>query len=846
MLKRIVFEEKKMFFKNFLLLIKIVFIYLCLLTQSEMTYIQINLTGQSETCISWIEKHVYNDTQLHMKSEKDNSVYIKLNTFKQLNEITCDQELNIATYDLLVYLEQKTLIESNINFTGIFNLFDFLPQTQYHNILITNINGLNQFENESKNYYSPIDLAHFEFYFQFVNFEFYLNKTKITKEMCKHENFYGKQIDYFWPMKKVFFNHEVSYTQKVCPYVFLNSRIEQLGFYQITNSLIYRNCLEFVNIDGEDMLHLKGILYLEIHLVYEEVSIRLLNPYIFKDLKTLNILGSPTQIQKNLFENFTKLTSILFYIDNLKQVFHNGIEWTLYLNRNLSVDITDLNQLRKNLDRIIILEFLNFNIENFLTNYEYPDEDLCLFEKFPHEKLILFMIPLFERDECSCSIIWLLQMQNTLREKLLADIKFRKKFKINFDIFSLNKCWKNFTPRFDSCQFDLKFKKCKNSIRSDTLEIINVSNLFFLFEWLKFLIEVYLRTILSCLGLITNFLTMLVVKNRKCKKKLDNFMYKHIFFNALFNFVYCFISCLSLVNVCIFPKSSFCSRLYKLWFVQNFKIYFGLFLSNGVRLCSNISFILFSLSRFYISASSNKNRFFCLIEKLNLKKFYSILFVSCLFWSIFKLFEYRINEVYSSFDKNFPYNRYDLKYCKFSENIYMDLEFGCKLLPILNLINNILNNILFLFTSLFIDICMIRFSNENYQRKKKLFHDKKHLNEALEFKRKIRKLIFTNGMLFLMSHTPEFISTVLLIGFEKKMKYFFFYYLSGTEINEIFETFSLISISLYFFVFKHFDHNFIFSYLEKRNGFFNLICFWKKNKIKGSSIDLNPLKNIRS
>ena len=41
-----------------------------------------------------------------------------------------------------------------------------------------------------------------------------------------------------------------------------------------------------------------------------------------------------------------------------------------------------------------------------------------------------------------------------IKEKLL-------KFKINFDIFTLNKCWKNFTPRFDSCQFDLKFKKIK-------------------------------------------------------------------------------------------------------------------------------------------------------------------------------------------------------------------------------------------------------------------------------------------------------------------------------------------------------------------------------------------------
>jgi len=325
-----------------------------------------------------------------------------------------------------------------------------------------------------------------------------------------------------------------------------------------------------------------------------------------------------------------------------------------------------------------------------------------------------------------------------------------------------------------------------------------VLEIFFLFEWLKLVIEVYGATFFSLLGLLTNLLIMLILKanvteknNLGFKKSFDNIMYKHIFFNPMFNFTLCLIKSFSIVNLCVFTKSSFCSSVYKEPTVQYFKIIFTLFVGNSIQLCSNFSFVLFSLSRFYISTSS-RTKFYMLFEKLNLRLFYAIMFALCSLWSIFKLFEYKPNEVYSSFDKNFPYNRFDQRYCQFANNEYKSMRPGCRLFSILNLINNLLNNILFLIVSVVIDVCMVRFANRNYEHKKELIHDRKHLAH----KRKVKKLIFTNGLLYFFSHVPEFLSTLLLIVFKERLNFFCFTYFSCTEINEIFESFSLVGISV--------------------------------------------------
>ena len=299
----------------------------------HISMIEFNFTNQTDQCRTWIVEHVFENTELHMQSEMYSFIYVQLKSFTQLTNINCTN-LKLPTEFLLVNAEQDTLVEENINFNEILNMIafpanDFKPKIQINSIL-----GFNQYENRVKENFDHH--KKYEFNLDKVKFDFYLNKTLITRETCRHENFYGKQIEYFWPMRSVFFNNEVSYSRPVCPYAFLNSRLLQLGLHQITNSFIYKNRLEFLNIDHEIPSHIGlNILYLwylEITIRLEELSSKILYPLIFKHITHLSITGSPTLIQANLFENFTDINFVAIHFDNLVSIFHAGLDWLSYLN----------------------------------------------------------------------------------------------------------------------------------------------------------------------------------------------------------------------------------------------------------------------------------------------------------------------------------------------------------------------------------------------------------------------------------------------------------------------------------------------------------------------------------
>ena len=99
--------------------------------------------------------------------------------------------------------------------------------------------------------------------------------------------------------------------------------------------------------------------------------------------------------------------------------------------------------------------------------------------------------------------------------------------------------------------------------------------------------------------------------------------------------------------------------------------------------------------------------------------------------------------------------------------------------------------------SVIIDVLMIRFSNRIIKEKRAL--NCPHLKEAIKFKAKLNKMIITNGMLFFVSHIPEFVVTWLVIIFQKLLAEFSFTGFSVSELIEIAQTFHFISIQFQFF-----------------------------------------------
>ena len=79
-----------------------------------------------------------------------------------------------------------------------------------------------------------------------VIFDFYREGKLITNENCKSENF-DSETNFFGNTKALLLTADVIYNSKICPYVFMNTHLEQLFLGDISNSLIFRNRIEFLN-----------------------------------------------------------------------------------------------------------------------------------------------------------------------------------------------------------------------------------------------------------------------------------------------------------------------------------------------------------------------------------------------------------------------------------------------------------------------------------------------------------------------------------------------------------------------------------------------------------------------
>jgi hypothetical protein len=766
-------------------------------------------------CNEWKSKYLFNSTEYHTKDLFIKIEYIRIDTMTDLNVTFSSCQIDFKYGVVKIYVNNGISLDNDLDLTQLLRVFSALKNIE--TIVIHNIKGFNQKTiQSSKHYYSKFDLI-----YNLINakFDFYQNGTLLTEDKCKKENF-DRNMTSFFGTKKLALVDNVFYDNKICPYVFINTRLNVLSLLQIANSFIFKNRLEFMDIeDDTNLINTKELISCEINIVYEPISLRILNEFIFKNLNFLVITGICQEVQIDLFKYFHQLRVVQISPENFEGFLHSGTKWMNSLNSDLSVNLANDVEFRKYIYRIITLQLVDTK-DKLKIAYTFPDKDFCLFKNFPHSQMITPVIILGKGGlECTCSLIWLHQYWQRYHDQHSHNFEYNNNIYFNNPhleyLRSKEICLKNqnFSLLYQNCNFTQLSSKCFDSKSlSVRISLQGFLNLFFLFKWLQYILEVFLRPILCLIGLIMNILTLKVIKNRKHSKHFKFPMYKHIQFNALFNIFFCFIYSFSLMNICIFPKSSFCSSVLKSKTSQYLKIYLIYFLGNTFRLCCNFSYISFCLSRCISTISTNESKLKKWNEKLNTKRFYSIIFILSLAFSIFKLFENKVNEVYSYFDKNFPFNSYDVRYCGLESNAI------CKLFWALNLVNNFLNNILFLFLSLVIDVLMIRFSSKILKEKRAL--NCPHLEDAIKFKTKLNKMIITNASLFFISHIPEFLVTLLLIIFHDTLFEFCFNGFSCFELIEMAQTFHFISIGFQFFIFLKFDKNFLNSFRDffKNNG----------------------------
>ena len=772
-----------------------------------MICLKLNVNGGNDDCKTWSNKHL-----LTVNSEEyfNQSVYlVQFNDFAELTNISCN-ETEIDVNQIGVWSMTSGLFHTNFDFVQFFKKFKFDLHSEKF-IYFLSFKGLNK---ESPKIHKKF-LDKFSIQFRRSNFRFYSENKLITKETCLKENF---NQSYFGQISKLFFITEVIYEENVCPFIFYLTNVISLGLSSITNSLLFKNRLSFLTINETNSFNMKTdqLNVLTLNIVYENIDRSLLNIHVFKNLRFLYMSGIIYKIEENLFKEFNLLRSLIIKPSDLGRFYQqDNLEWTLSLNSYMKkIDLSDSFQVRSNKENAIFLQI--YETKSYFTRgYAYPNEDFCVFKNFPHEKLIFPSILFADEIQCTCTLFWLIQYSKFYMNEDFTVYKFTYyNYPEQLNTSSARNCLRNndLKSEVKKCDFQERLEKCNLTNTNKELPFRGNINSFFVFEWFQYIIQVYFQTTFCLLGLMTNFITFLVIRQKA--KPLEKPMYRHVYFNCIFNFFICFFTLISLINVCIFPKTSFCSSIMTSQLSQYFKIYMIYFLTNCLRLMSNISFICFSLSRFFISTSPS-NKFAKKFEKLNLRKFYLILLTFCLAFSSFKIFEYDINKGHGLTNAKFPFSSYE--YCVYVNSPFYSQNHlsKCKFFEIMILLNNTLNNVVIFLINICIDFLLLRYIREKIR--KKIENHSAHegdinLNHDKETKKKVIRLLIVNAVLAFLSRVPAFAVTIWLVAYKNQMSEFCYDYFSCTDMIDMAQAFEFVSIGLQFFILKKFDNNFLLEF----------------------------------
>jgi hypothetical protein len=757
-------------------------------------------------CEEWSKNHVFEPEEPHYFN--DTTTFLKFQNLSEL-DIVCPNMTFIVKRRLNIFAQNSFLLDNDFDLRNVLKIFK--TRQKILPVFVFNLKGFNY-----NSQYSKRTLYNYNFYLYSSTFQFYLRNKEITNEMCTRES-YNRSMNFFGMIDFLFVYSEVFYTD-ICPYVFMDTPLKALRLYQISNSLIFQNKLRFLKINATD-LNVRNLYSLDLNVVYFEINSDLLNEYVFRNVQSLHITGIVHGIQSDLFDLFKDIRLVFLRVDNYETFFHSGLKWINSLNKGLNINVKKKLKLETNtIGKIILLQF--FEEETFFgKDYLWPDKDICLFKDFPHNQLIYPSILPAKPFLCSCSIIWLIQYAKLYLKPDYSSYRFELNLIIEylgeFANQTVRNCFRQekLENLIQSCNFELMFNNCKiddtSAPKRENVGFYGNMNMFFHLKWLELICEVYFQPTLCFIGIMTNLLIIIVLKNKNKKKSFKFTFYKHLHKNAILNLIFCLIHLISLINVCIFFKISFCSQIFKWNFSQYFKIYIVYFLGDSIKLCSNISYVVLSLTRFYESTSSTKSsKFFNKILKVNIRGFYLVCFLISLVLNSFQFLQFKPNEYFSPINEGFPFDAFDIKYCDHTQEPSKLFKIGCKIIPILDLINNILNNIVFILVNLIIDLSLLRFSHKKYNEKKNLTNDRTILEEAHNSKEKITKMVLINSVFFFISHFPAFLSTIFMMIFHEKISKFCLFMFSCKKILEIFQSFYLISISLQIFLFLSFDKNF--------------------------------------
>jgi hypothetical protein len=263
----------------------------------------------------------------------DQSVIIKnFNHFNELN-FNCTN-VTLKTYVLFFIPNYKILLDNTLRFTYLLYSIQF-QQSKF--IIIFNLEGYNFASYKTIYKY----LNEYTVSMHFSAFQFYINQRLVDENFCKLSTFNNTKIDFFGTIKVLMMDTNNYYSKNTCPYVFINTKLIRLTLNQISNSLILKNQLEFIEINQTNDFDLNNqdFYYLNVAFTYEKLSMKFLNKYVFRYIKRLVVWGIIYDVETDLFKDFKYLQFFSVNFENMKQLLDNNNKWMKHINHHAKVNV---------------------------------------------------------------------------------------------------------------------------------------------------------------------------------------------------------------------------------------------------------------------------------------------------------------------------------------------------------------------------------------------------------------------------------------------------------------------------------------------------------------------------
>lgn len=737
-------------------------------------------------------------------------------TFWPLNDLNYTNCAFIGPTDSVAYIElffQSEVVLSN-GLPIILGLIDFLRQDAAHVMLyFNNLPGIDI------TFFADLNSVSLNFRVFLEIGESDLALYHQGVDILKPENCNSDTYNFVLPEDKIdkLIAIALSRTKltdkKLCKYIFQSMTLDRmevyqsdLGFYEDTNSTLINTTITTLIVSQ----------------VYRiQLDLRFLQPEVFARIQSLEIDGSSVlRIQEDLFNlRFVDLRLFKLGIINIRGLLHsqNGIKWLEYLNLNIKpINLavgyaTQPSRLERFLeDFMILIIFLVKTNDNTTQSvklfpyleYQFPDEDICLFKNLPFERAVF--VEIGGLVNFSCTVEWLVQYEYLYLPDYITPVHNRR-------------C--NFTSMFKKCEQNLtNYQSDPYFVFSDISQVIITS---------KKVLVGYIGPVMSGFGLITNMLVILtIIYNHKRRHEirtqkdqeivmLEQPFYKYILFNSVINSIYLLMYMLDYAIPCTQPKSIF-GHMRNCLFSNIVVDLIGSYL----KILSNLSLLQISLNR-YLLVGKNQSERLIKTAQITVRRFFIYTSIIAIIFSVIVYFQKTLFIVKTFSDQGTEEYYYGVGYdhfylwgYMFRDENYRELMKRLSELPILTaftVIHDLFSYFFFCLVSLIIDVLTVKRLHEALLEKTKLKGSQERKKNR-ESERKGIMMVVLNSLSNIVFRAPELVSIVFYYIVTHDGGYVFkmlcWTYSSCLVFVDIANVFFIMSLCFNFLFYFKFNSNF--------------------------------------